>query len=466
MSPGREKECSHGFSEPNLSSPNTSSSDDSTETPNLQNVLVTVRIQRPPKPTKNVKRVRFNSLVEVRFIPRVSKHDWRKYYCGRDFRDDRKKKYQPEDPENSLAMFKGEQEDFNQDVAIETVYKFNQVENEKDSSQDIENCACKNEENTRELRGILKGERTRNERLSTRDNTDSKHDEIEVNVTDKLGDDADDRDDLSEISIQVSYGNARQVFTPPKVVVGENYRGSYLKPAFPRLPPNSSRCRTCRTSKQWKQSFQDLNIMPVTHLCKQAPSLCKEADTFLSECDEHNGVQSRESAVNDVQTTTIQPLIPLQKPQENPLNLSDINFKSHRNCNSESSQIARLNANLSGLNESEKCVLNDPLRNDSCCRLYLPQLQRKGEDIHRLNEAILRRNPKYTKGITESKHCLWPRPPVALPKYGKFGKLNSRHSPQVKLSEPSQKPVSVLQFRYSTRNVQLVKGKQLSNIFE
>ena len=460
MSIQREKERPDKLTNSNLSSPSSSSGDESSEAQtNLQDVLVTVRIQRPPKP-KNVKRVRFNNLVEVRFIPRVNKHNWHRYQRGRDFKDDRKK-YRYKDQENAVDEFKGEEKDYNQDVAIETVYKFNQIQDEKDSYQDRKQFPGRSGGSAEEMSSIC-DDITRNVKLSD-DQPDTQHNNIEVNVTDKLGNDCHGRNNLSEINIQVNYSTTRQVFTPPKIVVGENYRGTALKPAFPRLLVN--RCRTYPGSRQmWKQPFQDFNVKPINHLCKQAQSfISKDAEPFLTECDDQNGVQTGDRAVSETQTTPTQTMIPFFKPQDHAsFNLTELNYKSPNNFYPESSQVKRLNSNLAAANDSDKCIFRNPLKDNSYCRMYLPQLHRKEGDIYRLNENILRRNPKYTKGIADGRPYLFPQPPMAFPKHGKFDKLNNLHqTPMKSLSGSNQKVESVLQFRYSTRDLKLVKGKEL-----
>ena len=469
MSPGRElKDFSRELRGANYCSSVNSSSDESTEGQNLQSVLVTVRIQRKPKP-KNVKRVRFNSLVEVRFIPKVKRQDGPKCFQGKECKDDKKKrKNRKGEQEDAKAIVKGAQVNSKEVVTMETKDNLCLENKIKESSDGKKNFATEKDEDTKRIKDINNITTTTSE-CKNSDTADVQSKEIEVKVTDELGAEQDEREELSEISIKVSYATTRQVFTPPKVVVGENYTGLALKPAFPRVSASRTSYRSYRqTMKQSK--LQDLNILSLDNLNKHATSLCKEADTFLTECDEHNGEQSCESTASDSQTPTIQPLIPIHKDQEGYTNMSDRGYTCQSQSplraynQHDSASITKLYTNLTMLNK--KGVAYSPLKSDSYCRLYLPQLQRKCEEINRLNDAILRRNPKYTRGITETNRYFRPRTTVPMPKYGKFGKLNRLHSPTVKLSEHNTvTPKSVLKYRYSSESVQLTKRRGSSNMF-
>lgn len=321
----------------------------------LQGVLVTVKIQDPEKDIKE-KRVRFNSLVEVRFIPKVK-----------------------------------------------TKKEKNKEEKEKRKAEDRVNCdgSCEGKEN------VATGDEndTKNEAKNTHESsTEKKKIKDKTNV--KVNPESHNCGESTNVV-------AREGFFLPKVTIGHEYEGEVLrttKVTTKPQPRNSINRLMRRVSKESR--INDLSAKAVVHLERQATEFCKEAERLFEESASQDGGHSspsRRENVNETQTTLpsesnkdqelINPVLQRCKSfpdfsRRTSLPTSSMTVQEKGTENSQK----KLSTSLPYINMIPTLTGKTPetYQKDSYTKLYLPQLQRKAEEIKRLNDTVLRKKPKYS----------------------------------------------------------------------
>lgn len=256
----------------------------------LRTVLVTFRIEKPS--TKHIKRVRFNSLVEVKFIPRRRKREKRKYEI--DLKEGEKtsnqdivikgtnKSEKSEHEENdagvkdavsvsghNVIMITDEPASFNSQKAGDLGINEKCQEN-KDNIDDISN---KSSESLLESGSI-----------TTRNNQNEGVDECSSTATTALPEEP----TKSKVA-------ARKSYTTSTIMLGADYIGNAprLNPAtFPVSPAIQFSGFPVRNSKN--QNFHELAPKAVWRLEKQAAKFCKEAEALITQVTEKSArIQSK-----------------------------------------------------------------------------------------------------------------------------------------------------------------------------
>ncbi|EDO49833.1 predicted protein [Nematostella vectensis] len=411
------------------------SSEDSDVQAQLQSVLVTVKIQEHGKQNME-KRVRFNSLVEVRFIPKVRS----KKRQNKNKEDEEKKK------ENTESDGDGE--------------KTEHDENKEGEKVECEECCRKKKEQQEAKENVETVVTTTNGKAQPSASTSaSKHKvfpsaEVKVNI------------------IQ------RQDYNTPKVTIGDNYEGSVLrtnKQVKPSIQHKVASHRGLHYRRCKEARMRGLLGSQTTHL-SEWQGICKEADTLLSE---YRGIENHENeektqedlqncqdetrknptiAKKNIELTELKlykslglpelasgilerktsPVAPtmVKEPQESPQKLST----------------SLPYIQMPGVTGKNR---NDTATRDSYAKLYLPQLQRREEDIKRLNETVLRKKAKYS---AEKHQSQMPASPISPTNNGSTV-TEKNVSPSGATSQ------SILRYSYGLDIARFLNGSSATHLF-
>ena len=256
----------------------------------LRTVLVTFRIEKPS--AKHIKRVRFNSLVEVKFIPRCRKREKRKY---------------------EIDLKEGEKTS-NEDIVIKgtnTSEKSEHEENDagvKDAvSVSVHNVTMTADEAASfnsQIGADLGMDEKCQENKDNIDNTSNKSSKsflesgsIMTRNHQKEGVDECSRTETTALSGEPTKSKvaARKSYTASTIMLGADYVGNALRlnpTTFPVSPAIQFSEFPVRNSKN--QNFPELAPKAVWRLEKQAAKFCKEAEALITQVTEKSArIQSK-----------------------------------------------------------------------------------------------------------------------------------------------------------------------------
>ena len=256
----------------------------------LRTVLVTFRIEKPS--AKHIKRVRFNSLVEVKFIPRRRKREKRKY---------------------EIDLKEGEKTS-NEDIVIKgtnTSEKSEHEENDagvKDAvSVSVHNVTMTADEAASfnsQIGADLGMDEKCQENKDNIDNTSNKSsksflesDSIMTRNHQKEGVDECSSTETTALSGEPTKSKvaARKSYTASTIMLGADYVGNALRlnpTTFPVSPAIQLSEFPVRNSKN--QNFHELAPKAVWRLEKQAAKFCKEAEALITQVTEKSArIQSK-----------------------------------------------------------------------------------------------------------------------------------------------------------------------------
>ena len=254
----------------------------------LQTVLVTVSIEKPA--AKNFKRVRFNSLVEVKFIPRRKK-------------EKKRKKSEAEDREKIV---------FVEDTTVKTDKKNHEIQASEKDVDDFKGEVNFSEQwvptTTETSSGIKVGDSC-NEKATQKsevnvEKVSNSDKEIETNATAKsaLNQTTNVENETDRDQARVNGGaaksrlTARKSYATNKITLGGDYIGNAMRlspSTFPVTPPIQFCEFPARNTK--RQNFQEFgSASAVWRLEKQAAMFCKEAEALIDQVTEKNAhIQSK-----------------------------------------------------------------------------------------------------------------------------------------------------------------------------
>ena len=256
----------------------------------LRTVLVTFRIEKPS--AKHIKRVRFNSLVEVKFIPRRRKREKRKY---------------------EIDLKEGEKTS-NEDIVIKgtnTSEKSEHEENDagvKDAvSVSVHNVTMTADEAASfnsQIGADLGMDEKCQENKDNIDNTSNKSSKsflesgsIMTRNHQKEGVDECSSTETTALSGEPTKSKvaARKSYTASTIMLGADYVGNALRlnpTTFPVSPAIQFSEFPVRNSKN--QNFPELAPKAVWRLEKQAAKFCKEAEALITQVTEKSArIQSK-----------------------------------------------------------------------------------------------------------------------------------------------------------------------------
>lgn len=254
----------------------------------LQTVLVTFRIDKPS--VKHIKRVRFNSLVEVKFIPRRKKEKKRKNKPEAEDReenpcvDDATEKMNygvsTSDKGGKEIDFKGEVSICEQWVATATE-KVSET-GKKDSC--LENAPQKFEAEV--------------EKALEKPSSDSTLNAETSETTSSVKETTSENNEPSRLNAGVVKSRRivrRESYTTNKITLGKDYIGNAMRlgpTTFPITPPIQFREFPARNAK--RQSAHEFGPNAVWRLEKQAVKFCQEAEALITQVTEKNAhIQSK-----------------------------------------------------------------------------------------------------------------------------------------------------------------------------
>lgn len=363
----------------NDSSVSSGSEDSSSEVQSqLQSVLVRVKIQEPSKQTYE-KRVRFNSLVEVRFIPKV------KSKKNSDKNKNEKEKTEPQTEsaiENEMDVANG-----NDTNILEEKNK-----ERSDPEKNTTNEDCKTENKNKNAKSVGK---------STSSATKSF--------------------DGGEIHVSVI---AREGLCLPKVTIGQEYEGAQMRTSktVPKLQPRNSIHRHQSRRGNNESRINSLSAKAVIHLERQAMEFYEQANAMLFGQEEKKDLENQEGGsppqsstrsksssdnlreYQDRESNRLYRSKSLPEFRRSSLQLVDLKeAKEIGEVRPMTEQTSSRNENMKKLSTSLPYINIGPNvtgkarqdSKDSYTKLYLPQLHRRSEEIKRMNETVLRKKPKY-----------------------------------------------------------------------
>lgn len=367
---------------PSNDSPVSSGSEDSSSSSEVQNhlqsVLVRVKIQERSKQPYE-KKVRFNSLVEVRFIPKVKskKHSDKNKEAEKD-------KTEPHN--ESAEVEKGK------DVANGNDANLLEEKNKERnaSEKNTTNEACKTETKSKNAKNLATSSATKS----------FDGGEIHVNVV------------------------AREGLCLPKVTIGQEYEGAQVRTskAVPILQPRNSIHRHQRRGNFNESRINSLSAKAVIHLERQATEFYKQANTMLFGQEERKDLENQENFSSQSTTRrkcSADNLGEFQDGERNRLyrskslpefRRSSLQLVDPKEAKDGEEVRPMTEATRNKENMSTKLSTSLPYINitpnvtgktrrdskDSYTKLYLPQLHRRSEEIKRLNETVLKKKPKYS----------------------------------------------------------------------
>ena len=247
----------------------------------LRTVLVTFRIEKPS--AKHIKRVRFNSLVEVKFIPRRRKREKRKYEI--DLKEDKGEKTSNEDivikGTNTSEKSEHEVNDAGVKDAVRASGQY--------VAMTTDEAASFNSQKTADL-GI---DEKCQENKDNIDDTSNKSSEsfLESGTIMARNNQKEGVDECSSTATTTLLGEptkskvaARKSYTTSTIMLGADYIGNALRlnpTTFPVSPPIQFSEFPVRNSKN--QNFHELAPKAVWPLEKQAAKFCKEAEALITQ---------------------------------------------------------------------------------------------------------------------------------------------------------------------------------------
>ena len=256
----------------------------------LRTVLVTFRIEKPS--AKHIKRVRFNSLVEVKFIPRRRKREKRKY---------------------EIDLKEGEKTS-NEDIVIKGTNTSEESEHEENDagvkdavSVSVHNVTMTADEAASfnsQIGADLGMDEKCQENKDNIDNTSNKSSKsflesgsIMTRNHQKEGVDECSSTETTALSGEPTKSKvaARKSYTASTIMLGADYVGNALRlnpTTFPVSPAIQFSEFPVRNSKN--QNFPELAPKAVWRLEKQAAKFCKEAEALITQVTEKSArIQSK-----------------------------------------------------------------------------------------------------------------------------------------------------------------------------
>ena len=284
----------------------------------LRTVLITLRIEKPS--AKHIKRVRFNSLVEVKFIPRRRKKERGKNKI--DVEEDREEKLyvegtradhtseQENDKENNV-VFKGTVK-----VSDRWVFTATETSSEIQTGNSILLC------------NPVQDSEGNDEEPTNKSSTSAI--ESDADIAKNGGNHtADEKSDTPRTHPEVvkSQTTVRKSYITSKITLGSDYIGNALRlspTTFPVSPPIQFSEFPARNAR--KQKFHDLGPKAVWRLEKQAAKFCQEAEALISKVTVKNEqIQSKQKEQPDVvlpggnyRQTSLNEFISFRKPKSTP----------------------------------------------------------------------------------------------------------------------------------------------------
>ena len=279
MSDLKEKECEEHLTDGSQSS--------------LRTVLITLRIEKSS--AKHIKRVRFNSLVEVRFIPRRRKKERRKNKI--DVEEDKEEKLYVE---GTRADHTSEQEN---DKENNVVFKGAVKVSDKWVSTATETSSEIQTGNSRLLCNPVQDSEGNDEEPTNKSSTSATESDAEIaknggnHTTDEKSDTP-----ATHPEVVKSRTTVRKSYITSKITLGRDYIGDALRlspTTFPVSLPIQFSEFPARNAR--KQKFHDLGPKAVWRLEKQAAKLCQEAEALISKVTVKNTqIQSKQKEQPDV----------------------------------------------------------------------------------------------------------------------------------------------------------------------
>lgn len=374
----------------------------------LQGVLVSVKVQEPDKVASNEKRVRFNSLVEVRFIPKVK--------AKKDKNKDDKEKRKTEEKGNCDFVPEGKE-----NVAIG-----NQDEPRNDTKTESRNDSFTDKKKLKEKTTV----KTNPESTETGENT-----------------------------------AVKEGFYLPKVTIGQEYEGDVTRTTKVTAKPQPRNAIRLLKRGSKDSRMHDLNAKAVVHLERQASEYYREADRLFEETvsphDKKEGSSSPQKCEN--QSETISPQnqnfvnSALQRCKSVPdfYRRTSLPEMKRSEQNSDGSH-KKLSTSLPYINMIPTLTGKLPETNqkDSYTKLYLPQLQRKAEEIKRLNDTVLRKKPKYSPD----------RSPTFVPNDPTSPEFNTDKSTE-KMASPPASSHSIVRYSHGLDIARLLNVTNSAQLF-
>lgn len=248
----------------------------------LRTVLVTFRIEKPS--AKHIKRVRFNSLVEVKFIPRRRKREKRKYEI--DLKEGEKTSNEDIVIKGTNTSEKSEHEEndagvkdavsvsgHNVTFTADEAASFN---SQKAADLGIDEKCQENKDNIDDTSNKSSESFLESGSITTRNNQKEGVDECSSTETTALP------GELTKSKVA-----ARKSYTTSTIMLGADYVGNVLRlnpTTFPVSPAIQFSEFPVRNSKN--QSFHELTPKAVWRLEKQAAKFCKEAEALITQVTE------------------------------------------------------------------------------------------------------------------------------------------------------------------------------------
>ena len=257
----------------------------------LRTVLVTFRIEKPS--AKLIKRVRFNSLVEVKFIPRRRKREKRKLY-EIDLKEGEKTSNEDIVIKGTNTSEKSEREEndagvkdavsvsgHNVTLTANEAASFN---SQKAADLGIDEKCQENKDNIDDTSNKSSESFLESGSITTRNNQNEGVDECSSTETTALP------GELTKSKVA-----ARKSYTASTIMLGADYVGNALRlnpTTFPVSPAIQLSEFPVRNSKN--QNFYELAPKAVWRLEKQAAKFCKEAEALITKVTEKSArIQSK-----------------------------------------------------------------------------------------------------------------------------------------------------------------------------
>ena len=254
----------------------------------LRTVLVTIRIEKPS--AKDIKRVRFNSLVEVKFIPRRRKREKRKHEI--DLKEGQKTGNEDIVIKGTNTSEKSEHEENNagvKDAVSVSVHNVTTTADEAASlnsqkASDVDEKCQENKDNIDDTSNKSSESFLESGSIMTRHNQKEGVDECSSTEATALPGEP----TKSKVA-------ARKSYTTSTIMLGANYVGNALRlnpTTFPVSPAIQFSEFPVRNSKN--QNFPELAPKAVWRLEKQAAKFCKEAEALITQVTEKSArIQSK-----------------------------------------------------------------------------------------------------------------------------------------------------------------------------
>lgn len=257
----------------------------------LRTVLVTFRIEKPS--AKHIKRVRFNSLVEVKFIPRRRKREKRKLY-EIDLKEGEKTSNEDIVIKGTNTSEKSEHEENDagvKDAVSVSGHNVTMTANEaasfnsqKAADLGIDEKCQENKDNIDDTSNKSSESFLESGSVTTRNNQNEGVDECSSTETTALP------GELTKSKVA-----ARKSYNASTIMLGADYVGNALRlnpTTFPVSPAIQFSEFPVRNSKN--QNFHELAPKAVWRLEKQAAKFCKEAEALITQVTEKTArIQSK-----------------------------------------------------------------------------------------------------------------------------------------------------------------------------